>query len=69
MNDEDKTPLYQEIASQIQLGLMGTVGKLSRQLRSIDRIAPQLKDGGIVRKVQVDRERKRRTVGVSVAHR
>ena len=69
MNDEDRTPLYQEIASQIQLGLMGTVGKLSRQLRSIDRIAPRLKEGGIVRKVPVDREVKRQTVGLSVAHR
>lgn len=69
MSDEEKTPLYQEIASQIQLGLMGTVGKLSRQLRSIDRIAPRLKEGGIVRKVPVDREVKRQTVGLSVAHR
>lgn len=67
--DDLKTPLYQEIASQIQLGLMGTVGKLSRQLRAIDRIAPQLKEGGIVRKVPVDREVKRQSVGLSVAHR
>lgn len=69
MNDEDKTPLYQEIASQIQLGLMGTVGKLSRQLRSIDRIAPRLKEGGIVRKIDVDRNKRRQSVGLSVAHR
>lgn len=69
MNDEDGTPLYQEIASQIQLGLMGTVGKLSRQLRAIDRIAPQLKEGGLVRKVQIDRENRRQAVGLSVAHR
>jgi hypothetical protein len=62
-------PLAQEITAQIQLGLMGTVGKLARQLRAIDRIAPQLKDGGIVRKVHVDRERRRRSVGLSVAHR
>jgi hypothetical protein len=69
MSDEEKTPLYQEIASQIQLGLMGTVGKLTRQLRAIDRIAPRLKDGGLVRKITVDREKKRRSVGLSVAHR
>lgn len=71
MSDADdlKTPLYQEIASQIQLGLMGTVGKLSRQLRAIDRIAPRLKEGGIVRKVPVDREVRRQSVGLSVAHR
>ena len=50
-------------------GLFGTVGKLARQLRAIDRIAPKLKDGGLVRKVQVDRERQRRAVGLAVAHR
>jgi len=65
----ESNPLAQEITAQIQLGLMGTVGKLARQLRSIERIAPQLKEGGIVRKVQVDRERKRRCVGLSVGHR
>lgn len=69
MSEEHGTPLYQEIASQIQLGLLGTVGKLSRQLRSIDRIAPRLKDGGIVRKVKVNREVRRRSIGISVAHR
>jgi hypothetical protein len=61
--------LAQEITAQIQLGLFGTVGTLSRQLRSIDRIAPKLKDGGIIRKVHVDRDRQRRAVGLSVAHR
>ncbi|QDU37640.1 hypothetical protein Mal4_19550 [Maioricimonas rarisocia] len=68
MNAEGN-PLAQEITAQLQLGLMGTVGKLARQLRSIDRIAPRLKDGGIVRKLPVDRDQKRRSVGLSVAHR
>ena len=68
MND-DGNPLAQEMTAAIQLGLMGTVGKLARQLRAIDRIAPRLKDGGIVRKVNVDRNQKRRSVGLSVAHR
>jgi len=67
MNDHN--PLTQEITAQIQLGLPGTVGKLARQLRSIDRIAPQLKDGGLVRRLNVDREQHRRAVGVAVAHR
>ncbi len=62
-------PLAQEITAQIQLGMFGTVGTLSRQLRSIDRIAPKLKDGGIIRKVHIDRDRQRRAVGLSVAHR
>ncbi len=63
------TPLAQEITAQIQLGLFGTVGTLARQLRSIDRIAPRLKEGGLVRRIQVDRDQQRRAVGLSVAHR
>jgi hypothetical protein len=69
MIEKEHTPLAQELTAQVQLGLMGTVGKLSRQLRAIDRIAPQLKDGGVVRKVTVDRDRKRRSVGVAEASR
>lgn len=62
-------PLAQEITAQIQLGLFGTVGKLSRQLRAIDRIAPRLKDGGIIRKIEVNRDKRRRAVGISSASR
>ena len=65
----DNNSLSQEIAAQIQLGLMGTVGKLARQLRAIDRIAPRLKEGGIVRKLKVDRDRRRHSVGISTASR
>lgn len=63
------TTLAQEMTAQIQLGLLGTVGKLSRQLRAIDRIAPRLKEGGLVRRIAVDRERSRRATGLAVAHR
>lgn len=66
---KENTPLAQEITAQIQLGLFGTVGKLARQLRAIDKISPLLKDGGIVRKLQVDRDKKRVSMGLSVAHR
>lgn len=66
---KESTPLAQEITAQIQLGLYGTVGKLARQLRAIDRIAPRLKEGGLVRKLQVDRGIKRRAVGLAVKHR
>ena len=65
----DHNPLAQEITARIQLGLPGTVGKLARQLRSIDRIAPQLKAGGLVRRLSVDRDQSRRAVGLAVAHR
>ena len=33
----ENSPLAQEMTAQIQLGLFGTVGKLARQLRAIDR--------------------------------
>jgi len=65
----EHNPLAQEMTAQIQLGLPGTVGKLARQLRAIDRIAPQLKDGGLVRRLEVDRDQPRRAVGLAVAHR
>ena len=65
----EHNPLAQEMTAQIQLGLPGTVGKLARQLRAIDRIAPQLKDGGLVRRLNVDRTPSRRAVGIAVAHR
>lgn len=65
----EHNPLAQEMTAQIQLGLPGTVGKLARQLRAIDRIAPQLKDGGLVRRLDVDRAPSRRAVGIAVAHR
>lgn len=65
----ENSPLAQEMTAQIQLGLFGTVGKLARQLRAIDRIAPRLKEGGLVRKLEIDRTIKRRAVGIAAAHR
>lgn len=63
----ESNPLAQEMAAQMQLGVFGTVGKLARQLRAIQRIAPQLKDGGLVRKLAVDRQIRRRSVGIAAA--
>jgi len=65
----EHNPLAQEMTAQIQLGLFGTVGKLARQLRAIDRLAPRLKEGGLVRKLEIDRNIKRRAVGIAAAHR
>ena len=62
-SSQDNNPLAQEMAAQMQLGVFGTVGKLARQLRAIQRIAPQLKEGGLVRKLTVDRSIRRRAVG------
>ena len=65
----DKNPLAQEITAQIQMGLYGTVGQLARQLRAIDRIGPKLKEGGVVRRLSIDRDRQRTAVGIAVARR
>lgn len=69
MSEKEHIPLAQELTAQVQLGLMGTVGKLSKQLRAIDGIAPRLRDGGVVRKITVNRDQKRRSVGVAEASR
>jgi hypothetical protein len=69
MSEKEHIPLAQELTAQVQLGLMGTVGKLSKQLRAIDGIAPRLKEGGVVRKITVDRDQKRRSVGVAESSR
>ena len=65
----DHNPLAQEMTAQLQLGMFGTVGKLSRQLRAVDRIKPALKKGGVVRPVTNIPDRKRRAVGISAASR
>lgn len=66
---ERNNPLAQELAAQIQLGLFGTVGKLAKQMRMVDHIRPRLKEGGIIRKVMVNRDVRRRAVGISAASR
>ena len=69
MSEKEHIPLAQELTAQVQLGLIGTVGKLSKQLRAIDGIAPRLRDGGVVRRITVNRDQKRRSVGVAEASR
>ncbi|MCB1064562.1 MAG: hypothetical protein KDN20_16795 [Verrucomicrobiae bacterium] len=38
-------------------------------MRAIDKIAPRLKEGGVVRKINVDRDQKRVSVGIDYARR
>ena len=61
-------PVAQELTAQIQIGLYGTVGHLARQLRLIDKVAPQLKEYGIIRQLSVDRLRRRRAAGFAATH-
>ncbi|GAA0084834.1 hypothetical protein UT300007_12730 [Clostridium sp. CTA-7] len=47
------TTISQSIVANIQLGLPATVSKLSAKMRFIDRIAPTLKDGGVIRNIDI----------------
>lgn len=47
------TTISQSIVANIQLGLPATVSKLSAKMRFIDRIAPVLKDGGVIRNIDI----------------
>jgi len=50
---ENSTPLSQSIVANIQLGLPATVSKLSSKMRFIDKIAPALKESGVVRNIEL----------------
>lgn len=45
--------ISQSIVANIQLGLPATVSKLSAKMRFIDKIAPTLKDGGVIRNIEI----------------
>ena len=49
----DSTPLSQSLVANIQLGLPATVSKLSAKMRFIDKIAPALKESGVVRNIEL----------------
>jgi hypothetical protein len=50
--NETGTPVSQSIVANIQLGLPATISKLSSKMRFIDRIAPALKNAGLVRNIE-----------------
>ncbi|AEF93194.1 hypothetical protein Desca_0290 [Desulfotomaculum nigrificans CO-1-SRB] len=50
---EGGTPVSQSIVANIQLGLPATVSKLSSKMRFIDRIAPALKESGVIRNIEL----------------
>lgn len=50
---QDQTTISQSIVANIQLGLPATVSKLSAKMRFIDRVAPTLKDGGVIRNIEL----------------
>ncbi|CRZ35821.1 hypothetical protein DFR55_11439 [Herbinix hemicellulosilytica] len=50
---ENSTPISQSIVANIQLGLPATVSRLSSKMRFIDKIAPALKESGVVRNIDL----------------
>lgn len=63
------TPIVQSMSAKIQLGLMNTVGKLSNKMRYIDKLAPHLVKGGVVRKCNKISPFTIKSTGVATAHR
>lgn len=63
------TPIVQSMSAKIQLGLMNTAGKLSNKIRYIDKIAPRLVEGGVVRKCNKLSPFTIQATGISTAHR
>jgi hypothetical protein len=50
---QGETTISQSIVANIQLGLPATVSKLSAKMRFIDSVAPTLKDGGVIRNIEL----------------
>lgn len=63
------TPLAQSLVASVQLNLPGTVARLSSKMRFIDKVAPQLKEAGIVRNVPIIRNPTMRAAGIATAAR
>lgn len=71
MNGNNKNDIHvsQSIVANIQLGLPATVSKLSSKMRFIDKIAPMLKDTGIIRNLELIKPFNIRTCGIATSNR
>ncbi len=64
---ETSVTLSQSIAAAMQLRLPGTAGRVARNMRYIDEIAPRFRSGGLVRDIPQTRFERLWTVGVACA--
>lgn len=71
MNGErnSSTPVAQGIVANVQLGLPATVSKLSSKMRFIDKIAPLLKEKGVIRTLDIIQPLTINCSGISTSHR
>lgn len=68
-DDYQGTPIVQSMSAKIQLGLRNTVGKLSNKMRYIDKIAPELVQGGVVKKCKKLSPFTINAAGIATGHR
>ena len=68
-NKDIGVPISQSIVANVQLGLPSTVSKLSNKMRFIDKIAPILKDGGVIRNIDIIKPITIRSSGISACNR
>lgn len=68
-SERDSTPIAQSLLAKVQLGLPGTVVKISSKMRFIDSIAPLLRKGGVVKPVQLLRPLTIKAAGIATAYR
>ena len=62
-------PVSQSIVANVQLGLPSTVSKLSNKMRFIDKIAPLLKEQGVIRTLDLIQPITIKCSGISTSHR
>jgi len=68
-NHEGGAPISQSIVANVQLGLPATVSKLSSKMRFIDKIAPLLKEQGVIRTIDLIQPITINCSGISTSHR
>lgn len=66
---DNNVPVSQSLVANIQLGLPATVSKLSAKMRFIDDIAPMLKDGGVIRNIELDNSFTIKASGIACSNR
>ncbi|UZQ52407.1 hypothetical protein [Clostridium kluyveri] len=68
-NQDKGAPISQSIVANVQLGLPATVSKLSSKMRFIDKIAPLLKEQGVIRTLDLIQPISINCCGISTSHR
>jgi len=69
LNKDLGVPISQSIVANVQLGLPSTVSKLSNKMRFIDKIAPILKEGGVIRNLDIIKPITIHSSGISACNR